>query len=181
MIVRAALAAAVLLALPLAAHAGDDDPLAPARAGKYLCTLPDAGLKMCGAISHFVFNADGSIDNDVVFMLKPDDATVMQTSSPVVVRDGKLCGFIRQQDFDNGQLLAGGKPIAADLAARIHAGIDQAMQAAFGGTSCTTFVPDGDGFKTNVDFNGTPIPGRSKHVIWIDPREGYTVAGTPPA
>ena len=180
----ALLCAAALTVIPFAAQAQDADPMAPARAGKLLCYFPDTNLKMCGILAHFTFYSNGTIDDAIAFMLKPNDATVMKTHSPAKVSDGALCGITRKQDIDNGIFYYGGVPVPDDQVMRKRVILEDNLKSkhAFDGVTCSKFEADDTGFTLHPTFtaNGYDVPLPPQHVIWVDPKDGYTVAGTPP-
>ena len=171
----AALGALVSSALP--ALAADDGPLAPARDGRGQCFNPNADAKTCVSIAWYGWDAKGFLVNHLDIALPSKDAAVVMTvEKAAVVKDGAVCSPIRVEDIVEAKFTVNGAP--ADDATTDHlrqlvvtgwAGVDRSLV-------CTTFTPDGDGFRADETMNGAARPDLTQHVIWIGKDDGWKVA-----
>ena len=149
------------------------DPLGPARAGLLQCHSPDTARKTCAALAGYTFEVDGRILNQAEVMLTPSPLIVMRNVSPVVVRDGAVCGELA--GLDNAVFTSGGRPVAPAMASMIRAQVSAAF-AQIGKEACTTYTPQGDGLLAQVAVDGVARPELNQPVIWVSPSDGYVVA-----
>jgi hypothetical protein len=152
------------------------DPLANARAGMIQCYQPDTARKVCGALSAYIFEHNGTITNKGEVLLAPQPVLIMRTSSPVTVRGDAVCGPMRREDLDAAQIFVNGAPLAADKAAEVRNQVASSYQAMMGKEVCTTFVPTGDRLSARVTIDGVPNGQFTQEVIWVKPEEGFQVA-----
>jgi len=178
---RAMAAATVLMMAFFAATPtyAQSEPLARARQGEVQCFEPDAANKTCAAIASYAFAADGTINNTSDVLIFPEPAIVMHISSPVTVRDGAVCGPIRQQDIDGAQFSIDGQPASSENTQTIRGQMHDQLASIIGVEVCSRFVPDGDGFRAVATAGGRPQP--DQHVTWVSPGDGYHVAPPPQA
>lgn len=152
------------------------DPLAEAHAGKVQCYRPDTARKVCGGLSSYVFENDGSITNKADILLAAQPVVRLQIASPAVVKGDAVCGPMRKEDLDRATILIDGTPLPEDKAAEAKVQILAAFKDQMGQESCTTYVPDGDKLSAKVTLNGVAKPEYTQTVIWVKPEDGYTVA-----
>lgn len=169
-----ALTLGALLALPAQAQ---DQPLTPARLGQVQCFEPDAANRTCAAMAGYAFAADGAITNTADVLIFPEPAIVMHVRSPVTVRDGAVCGPIRQSDLDAAQFTIDGQPAGDDNSELIRSQMREQLASMIDVEVCTRFVPNGDAMRAVATIAGRPQP--DQRVTWVRPEEGYRVA--PPA
>lgn len=174
---RAILAALVigLMSAPVA-HA-QTEPLGPARQGQVQCFEPDAANKICAAMASYAFAADGAINNTSDVLIFPEPAIVMHISSPVTVRDGAVCGPIRQTDIDAASFTIDGQAAGADNTQMIRSQMQEQLASMIGVEVCSRFVPDGDHLRAVATAGGRPQP--DQRVIWVNASDGYRVAAPP--
>lgn len=170
--------AVALLTLSTAARAGD--PLAPARAGKLECYLPDMAKKTCYAIASYTFNADGTIDNAADELLSPNELLELKITSRVVLKNDAVCGMLRKEDIEAATLVYKGQVLPKDKADPIIAALEQALGPLIGKEVCSTMTPDGDGFVSQATIDGVAHPELTQRGQWIGANDGYTL-GPPPS
>ncbi|MDP1632651.1 MAG: hypothetical protein Q8L66_14645 [Caulobacter sp.] len=149
------------------------DPLAPARAGWLQCHTPDRSRKTCLALAGYRFAADGAILNEAQVLLSPDPLVTLTTVSPVVVRDGAVCGPF--EGLDTASVAVRGQPADAGTTAAVRQQMIAAMAAYIGKEGCTTYAPAGDGLIGHVTLGATRRPDLDQPVLWVDPAEGWVV------
>ncbi|MBI1406194.1 MAG: hypothetical protein GC145_08725 [Caulobacter sp.] len=158
---------------PKLAGGGGIDPLAPARSGRVQCQNPDIAARRCGAISRFVFLPDGGIVAMAEVRLSASPMTVLRTETPVAVRDGQVCGDLRNTRIS--QLTIDGQPARPEEVSEVNAAMQQALQEDFGKQTCSRYVPEGDHMAVEISVNGEPRPETRRQMMWIDPDSGFSV------
>lgn len=164
--------AALALALAVPAPFQAADPLAPARDGQKQCHSPDTARKTCAALAGYTFAADGTILNQAEVMLNPAPLIVMRDETPVVVRDGAVCGSLG--GLENAVFTIDGQP-ADPAVADVLRGQVIAAYAQLGTEGCTRYAPQGKEWLAEVVVDGQPRPDLNQVVIWVSPSEGYSV------
>jgi hypothetical protein len=153
------------------------DPLAQARNGQLQCFEPDPARHTCKSLAGYVFAPDGAITNQAQVLVSLQGPIVMLTSTPVVVRDGKVCGPVRTEDIDQSRLMFAGRPLDGPQAVQVKAKLKARMGEMIGTEVCTRFTPDASGWVTQVTVNGELAPPQaSMRGIWVRPDDGWTVA-----
>jgi len=100
----------------------------------------------------------------------------MQTTSPVTIKDGQVCGFIRTEDIDEATFSIDGAAASPEQTAKLRAQIIAVFEKGiFGHEICTAYVPDGDGFIAKATIDGVAQPKMDQRVIWVAPKDGYRV------
>jgi hypothetical protein len=169
------------LLLAVAGQAGPDagpgDPLAPARDGAVQCFAPDVAKRTCKSIAGYAFSPDGRVENHAEVLVSPGGPLVMTTTSPVQVREGAVCGPVRAEDIDRGEIAMAGRPLGGEQARRIKEQVKGQLGQLLNMEVCTRFEPNAQGWTTRVSVNGQPAPEMSDGaLIWVRPGEGWTVA-----
>lgn len=148
------------------------DPLAPARAGKMQCHMPNTATKSCLSLASYVFAADGSISNKAEILLAPQMGLTMTTVSPVSVKNGAICGQL--SDLSDAAFAMNGQAAPPQVADTIRQQVGQALAPMMGKEICTTYKPDGADFVTSSTIDGQPAPQLgSQKVMWVAPGDGY--------
>ena len=164
------------LAALAAPEAGAADPLAAARDGMLQCYAPDQAHRTCKALSGYAFGPEGVV-NQAEVLVSPAGPMTMRTASPVVVREGAVCGPVRAEDIDASQVIFAGRPLGGDQAQRAKAQLKGGLGGLLGAEVCTTYLAAPQGYTTRVTVNGTPAPEMSgSPMIWVRADEGWTVA-----
>lgn len=167
--------AALVCTAPLAQ--AQTDVLAPARQGELQCYAPNVQAKTCGAMAGYTFDAQGKISNVSDVLIYPNPAIVMHMTSPVEVRDGAVCGPLRQDDIDHATFTVDGQIPLAEDTQTIRTQFAQQTATLIGVDICTTYTPaDAGAFRADATVGGTPHPEMTQTVIWVRPSEGYHVA-----
>lgn len=149
------------------------NPLALADKGKLQCYRPDVEKKTCQSIASYQRTGPGTYDNKALIPV-PADAT-LETHTPVVIKGGAVCGFVRGQDVIAGTLRVHGEALDPEKAKPILESIVQAMASMAGKEICTTYVPSGTDFTAKISITGSYRSDQDETVKWIRPTDGYTV------
>jgi hypothetical protein len=155
------------------------DPIAPAATGKLQCYLPELSHKTCNSLAGYKAGPDGVIQNTARVLISKNPVITMETVSPVAVKAGKVCGFVREQDVENAKFAAADHPLDAKEAGALREQMKMAFKAIFNREICTGYIADGDGFTAVATMDGQTLPGGEQRVIWVAPGDHYKVA--PPA
>lgn len=167
----AVIAASTTPAAP--ASAAVADPLAPARAGKLLCQTPDKTAKTCHMLTQYSFGADGHITNRYEVMLTRSPWLSVKLSTPVVVKDGAVCGPL--EGTETAEVFKDGKPADAETTAKIRDGLQQLYSPFKGKDACTSYTANGDVYDAALSIGGVASKGPPERVIWVDPADGWAV------
>jgi hypothetical protein len=151
------------------------DVLGPARQGQVQCFEPVVDRKVCGVLSRYAFSPGGTISNDADMLVLSDPLVVMRMSSPVVVRDGAVCGPLREEDLSRATFTVNGEAASTEDAESIRRAIGRQMAPMMNVEVCTTFTPDGDALRADSTANGEPRPEMSERVLWVNPAEGWRI------
>ena len=163
-----------LLALA-AANPAYPDPLAPAASGQVQCYAP-TDHKTCASIAPYTANGDGSFANGATVLLSKKPVVVMQTSTPVTIKAGAVCGSVTRDSIAKAALTVNGQAIPADRASPILQQISGSLRGVIDHEICTAYVPDGAGLVAKASMDGKAQPDQDQKVIWVSPSDGYTVA-----
>jgi hypothetical protein len=165
------------LILALAATApSDTDMLAHFKAGKLLCSNPDAQTKTCSTIDKLVVRPDGTLVDTGETLVAPDKPVTLETTSVVHMDSGAMCGVMDMADLQRGIVRANGVPLPPDRNATVIDKLSAVFKPLSGQKVCEGLRVDHGhlikvGQAERVDL---PLPG--KPVAWIDADGGYRVA-----
>jgi len=151
------------------------DPLAPAASGQVQCLAP-TDHKTCASTTSYTANGDGTYTYVATVLLSKAPVVALQTTTPVTIKAGAVCGAIRKEDIAAASLSVNGQTMPADKAAPILDRIAGQLSAITGHEICTIYVPSGTGFIAKASMDGKPQPAQDQKVVWVSPADGYTVA-----
>lgn len=163
----------------LVANAAPDPfpaPIEPAGQGKLQCHQPDHEKKTCQSLAGYDRAAGGGFENTASVALPMSPLMVMETVSPITIRDQQVCGFIRQADIDTARFTVGGIEVSAADTANYRKRVAAMYGGMFGHEICTAYVPDGKDLVTHVSVDGRSAPAMSQRVFWVSPSDGYRVS-----
>ena len=167
-----------VMALVAAALAPDESggPLHKSDEGYVQCYEPNDAAKTCQSLAAYNRNIDGTWDNTAIVLLAPKQPITLETVTPVTLKQGAVCGYIRSEDVLRGKLRFSGEPISDEKAAPILIRIAAGMTTLVNKEICTEYVqgPNDLIAKSKIEGGTTPIP--DQHVRWILPSDGYIVA-----
>jgi len=164
----------VAAAVGAAGGASPPNPLAMAEAGWIQCYRPDVENKTCRSIASYQRTGPGTYDNKALIAASTD--ATLEIHTPVVIKNGAVCGFVRHQDVIAGTLRIRGQILEPERAKPILERIAKAIAPLAHDEICTTYESSGDEFSTKVSVGGTFRPDMDETGKWIDPKDGYTVS-----
>jgi hypothetical protein len=169
--------AALILAAPLAARAAPlPAPLAPAGSGKLQCFVPDMVKHTCQTLDAYARDASGAIQNTSTAVISADPPITMTTRAPVLVREGRVCSAVRDEDIAQATFTISGQPADARQTADLRTHMSQAIKPLIGHEVCTTYAQSGAAFVAHSTLDGAPQPDSSEAFIWLDPSSPWKVA-----
>jgi hypothetical protein len=160
----------------VAASGADEAPLAQSDEGFVQCYEPNDVAKTCRSLAGYKRKGDGTWDNTAIVLIDPRHSVSLETVTPVHVKNGAVCGYMRSEDVLKGKLRVSGEAIPDEKAALVLARIATAMAPMMNKEICTAYV-QGQGAlvaKATIEGSTTPLP--DQRVRWILPSDGYTVA-----
>ena len=163
------------IALFLQASSPAADPLAPAFRGQVQCYSPDVARKACRSIGEYAKGPDGRIVNTATVLLSPNPIIVMRSAAPVEVKDGQVCGVIRNEDLTSASFTINGQAADAAAAKSLRDAIAPGFAPMLNREACTRFAPDGGMLKGLVSLDGERRPDLDQSVRWVAPGEGFSV------
>lgn len=166
-----------LLALTASTASADTsmNPLQEARNGSVQCYQPDDQQRTCRSIASYVPTGETTYANKAVVLLSPNGPVILETITPVTIRAGAVCGFIRAEDVRAGKLHVAGRLLTDAEAAPMLGQVVQSMSGIMGQEICTSYVQTADGLTAKATMNGVYQAGADQRVKWVQPADGYSV------
>jgi hypothetical protein len=153
------------------------NPLAPAAEGKLECYSPDAAKKTCKSLAAYRPRPDGGYDSLSLIILQPNPLVTLQMVSPVRVRNGQVCGPVREADIQQASFQVNGQAVTPEQTAEMRGKVRALMAPLLGKEVCTQYLPAPDGARIARSVEaGKPRPELDQKVIWISQSDGYKVA-----
>lgn len=163
----------VAAAFGASSAASSANPLVLAEKGEIQCYRPEVQKKTCQSIASYRRTGPGTYDNTALIPVGAD--ATLETHTPVVIKEGAVCGFIRGQDAIEGTLRVKGQVLDPEKAKPILERIAQAMAPMADKEICTTYEPSGADYMAKISIGGSYQSGQDEAVKWISPSDGYTV------
>jgi hypothetical protein len=160
-------------AVGAASTAFPENPISKAEEGKMQCYRPDVEKKTCQSIASYQRTGPEAYDNKALISLSANVTLEMHT--PVIIKSGSVCGFVKAQDVLDGTLRFNGVPVEAERAKPILEQVAEAMAAITDKEICTEYRMSGNDLAARVSVGGTYQPDHDQTVKWIGPDDGYIV------
>ena len=169
------LAAFAIATISQHAHA-NEDPLAPAKAGKMWCYEPDSENKTCRSFSRFEWDAAGTIweEDELAFSANP--LVTMKVRDFTNVEGIAICQVAKKETFQKAVFMVDGKPATAEEDMTYRERYGNHFASLYGKKFCVEISPYENIFITQVTIDGTPYPSATSRLKWISPDEGYSLA-----
>jgi hypothetical protein len=152
-------------------------PIADAAREKLQCYQPDMVRKTCRSMASYGSDASGKIINPATVLISARPAIVMATTTRVVVRAGRVCGVIRQEDVAAAEFTVDGLPATPEQTTMLREQVAVIQKPMIGPEICTAYVRDGAMLVAKATIGGVATkPAMDQKVIWVTPTEGYRVA-----
>jgi len=152
------------------------DPLEPARSGAVQCHEPNDLHKTCSAIASYRPTGDGSYMSSAEIIVSQEGPVILSVDSPVIVKNGAVCGFIRQLDLAAGRVTVNGEMLSVEDGAPYLAELSKTMGRSFNKEICTRYSETSEGVLGKTKINGVYVPAADTPIRWMSPAEGYRVA-----
>jgi len=165
----------VAIGVGAAPAASPGNPLAMAEKGYLQCYRPDVQNKTCQSIASYRRTGPGTYDNKAVLPISSDGPTTLETHTPVVVRNGAVCGQIRARDFMAGTLRVDGSAVPPEEAKPVLEAMAQAVRPFANKEICTRYEPSAGDLTAKITIAGKYQADQDEPVKWITDAEGYTV------
>jgi hypothetical protein len=159
----------------------DDQPLAKADQGYVQCYEPDDAAKTCQSIASYNRTSDGHWDSTAIVLLSPKLSLTLETVTPIDVKNGAVCGYIRANDLLKGTLRVSGQPLPSEKAGTVLPMIAKGMATLFDKEICTQYREGPGGLVAKATIEGGKPEMPNQRVKWVLPTDGYTVASPPPS
>jgi hypothetical protein len=169
--------ALILICGPAAAQTAPlPEPLAPANSGAVQCYVPNVAKRLCQTLSSFARDGSGTIQNLATAVISSDGPITMTTTSPVEVRDGRVCGPIRADDIHGATFTIAGRPADPRQTADLRLHVAEGMKSVMGHDICVAYLKSGDAWIAKAFLDGAPQPGGDEAFIWVPAKAGWAVA-----
>jgi hypothetical protein len=169
------LAAFAIAAISQSAHA-NENPLAPAKAGKLWCYEPNSENKTCSSFSRFEWDAAGTIWEEDEIALSANPLVSMKVRATTTLEGVSICQVIAEETFQKAVFMVDGKPATADEDMVYREQYGSRFASFYGKKFCVEISPYESIFITQVAIDGTPYPSATSRLKWISPNEGYVLA-----
>jgi hypothetical protein len=164
-----------LILLAQAAPA-NTDPLAPSAQGKLECTVLDPQRKTCRSLASYRATGNGSYASTATILIAPQGPVTIEMTTPVTIKAGRACTTLRNEDFAGAKVKAAGQPVTDAQTTQVVSSMTQALAPLMGKEICASYEPDGTGFVEKAYVEGEYQAGMDQKILWVDPKDGYTVA-----
>ena len=169
-----------LLALLVAASAPTNyasvNPLDPAKDGSVQCYMPDDQRRTCHSIAAYVPIDKSTYANQAAVLISKDGPVILETVTPVTLKAGAICGFIRGEDIRSGKLYIAQRLLPPVEATPLLAQLAQSAKWLEDIEICTSYISTKDGLTAKVSYDGAYQENSDQRVKWIRPGDGYSVA-----
>lgn len=156
-------------------HPTAGGPLARAESGFVQCYEPNETSKTCASIASYKRNDDDTWNNTAVVLLSPNEPVTLKTTTPVQIKEGAVCGFIRRADIMQGELRVSGQVVPAEQATPALAKIADGMASLMDREICTEYLEAGDIWVAKARISAGTVAVPDQRVKWVLPSQGYSV------
>lgn len=156
-------------------HTAASSTLAPAESGFVQCYEPNEISKTCASLASYTRNDDGTWNNTAVVLLSPNETVTLETTTPVQIKEGAVCGFIRRADIMQGELRVSGRAVPAEQATSALAKIADGMAPLVDREICTEYLDAGESLVAKARISDGTIVVPNQRVKWVLPSQGYSV------
>ena len=150
-------------------------PIAPASDGRLQCYAPNPATKSGQSLAEYQSRPDGTIMNPATVLISVAPPITMRTVTPVTIKAGQVCGYIRPEGIEAAEFAIGGNPATEGQTALFKDKIAASQKCLFGHEICTAYVTDGDALVAKASVDGVAQPAMDQKVIWVSPGDGFKV------
>lgn len=114
--------------------------------------------------------------NTASILISPKGPVIFETTSPVTLKDGSVCGVMKPEDVSSGRIRVAGKLLDHAQAAPILANMATALSGMMNKEICVTYERSGEGLVEKAVIDGVYQADQDQAVEWVAPDAGYVVA-----
>ena len=152
-------------------------PLEPAAQGKLQCSAPNVERKTCAALSAYRTGENGGLEVVTSMLVAPKPLVIMETTSAVEIKDGRVCGIFKLRDIANADFTSDGKPLGEQHTYFLRDKLEAALERFANREVCSAYLTQGVVIKAKSTLDGVDQPKFDQVFIWVSPQEGYKVGG----
>jgi hypothetical protein len=153
----------------------NDDPFAPAKAGKIECLAPDSEKKTCVIMTRYEWDATGNVFGEDEMLMSGNPPTSVRGRDLVTINGTQVCGVVNKASPDNVTYLRDGVPLPDSEQAKLLEADVQKYSAYVGKTFCKDFSPYESVFIVQISIDGQDYPSSTTRMKWVDPNDGYSL------
>ena len=169
------LAALAIVISPQFARA-DDDPFAPAKAGKLECFAPNSEKKTCLDMSRYTWDANDQILEEDEFAVSANPLITARSKDFVIINRGEACQVVSKDKVLEATFFRGGVQVSDSEQTQFRGRQLQQLSSIVGKKVCMSLSPYGSVFIAEYSIDGNPLPSATNRLKWISPDEGYVLA-----
>jgi len=126
-------------------------------------------------MSSYRIGEDGALEVVSTTLLAPKPQIIMETTSTVQIKEGRVCGIIQLRDMAVASFTVDGKPAGEQQTYRLRDKVEELFQVLADREACTTYLPDGAALMAKHSLDGVEKPKLDQVVTWVSPEDGFKV------
>ena len=167
--------AVTMLAISHSAWA-DDDPFAPAKAGKLECFAPNSEKKTCLDMTRYTWEANGQILEEDEYAISTNPLITAKNKDYVEIANGEACQVVSAPKILGANYFRDGVRVLESEEAQFRQRDLRQMSSLVGKRLCMSLSPYEGLFIAEYSIDGIPRPSATNRLKWISPDEGYVLA-----
>jgi hypothetical protein len=129
----------------------------------------------CQTLDSYAQDSSGAIQNTSTAIVSADPPITMTTRSPVILREGRVCSAVRDEDIAQATFTIAGQPADVRQTADLRTHVSEAIKPLVGHEVCTTYTQSGAAYVARSTLDGAP-QSDTEAFIWISPTDPWKVA-----
>jgi hypothetical protein len=155
----------------------NENPLAPAIAGKIECFNPNEAAKTCDALTIYKLRTDGTFDEFDKMVLIPNPLVTTELKGVAFVQAGMICQKFTSDTLEQATFAIDGKPIDAIQLEALSPALMSGFKTFIGKTSCMRLTANPKGLIAEFEVDGISVERPGQYARWVDADEGYKLSG----
>lgn len=162
--------------LPSSIAFANEDPFAPAKAGKIECLAPDSEKKTCAVMTRYEWDGNGNVFGEDELLLAANPPTSIRGRDLVTINGSEVCGVVNKASRENVTYLRNGVPLPEGEQAEMLLADSQKYSEYVGKTFCKDFSPYESVFIVQISIDGQELPSATTRMKWVSRDDGYSLA-----